>query len=146
MDGRDKEINELITKISMTEYKIDTIIRDLKRNDENQFRIEKSQNDKLIAEISLLRDELKRLSREFDSKLSNSNSSLMREIDFVNDKMEDLENEIAELKTKDSYIENSLSVSEKEKYNKAYGIIVAIALSIASSIIGAVIQYFISSK
>ena len=130
----------------MTEYKIDTIIRDLKRNDENQLRIEKSQNDKLIAEISLLRDELKRLSREFDSKLSNSNSSLMREIDFVNDKMEDLENEIAELKTKDSYIENSLSVSEKEKYNKAYGIIVAIALSIASSIIGAVIQYFISSK
>ena len=146
MDGRDKEINELITKISMTEYKIDTIIRDLKRNDENQLRIEKSQNDKLISEISLLRDELKRLSREFDSKMSNSNASLMREIDFVNDKMEDLENEIEELKTKDSYIENSLTASEKEKYNKAYGIIVAIALSIASSIIGAVIQYLISSK
>ena len=146
MDGRDKEIHELIAKISITEHKIDTIIRDLKRNDENQLRIEKSQNDKLISEISLLRDELKRLSREFDSKMSNSNSSLMREIDFVNDKMEDLENEIEELKTKDSYIENSLTASEKEKYNKAYGIIVAIALSIASSIIGAVIQYFISSK
>lgn len=146
MDGRDKELNELITKISMTEYKIDTIIKDLKRNDENQLRIEKSQNDKLIAEISLLRDELKRLSREFDSKISNSNASLMREIDFVNDKMEDLENEIAELKTKDSYIENSLTASEKDKYNKAYGIIVAVALSIVSSIIGAVIQYFVSSK
>ena len=146
MDERDKEIHELIAKISITEHKIDTIIRDLKRNDENQLRIEKSQNDKLISEISLLRDELKRLSREFDSKMSNSNASLMREIDFVNDKMEDLENEIEELKTKDSYIENSLTASEKEKYNKAYGIIVAIALSIASSIIGAVIQYFISSK
>jgi len=146
MDGRDKEMHELITKISMTEYKIDTIIKDLKRNDENQLRIEKSQNDKLIAEISLLRDELKRLSREFDSKMSNSNASLMREIDFVNDKMEDLENEISELKTKDSYIENSLTASEKEKYNKAYGIIVAVALSIVSSIIGAVIQYFVSSK
>lgn len=146
MDERDKEIHELIAKISITEHKIDTIIRDLKRNDENQIRIEKSQNDKLISEISLLRDELKRLSREFDSKISNSNASLMREIDFANDKMEDLENEIEELKTKDSYIENSLTASEKEKYNKAYGIIVAIALSITSSIIGAVIQYFISSK
>lgn len=146
MDGRDKEINELITKISMTEYKIDTIIKDLKRNDDNQLRIEKSHNDKLVAEISLLRDELKRLSREFDSKISNSNASLMREIDFVNEKMEDLENEISELKTKDSYIENSLTASEKDKYNKAYGIIVTVALSIISSIIGAVIQYFVSSK
>ena len=146
MDERDKMVNDLINKLSMTEYKIDTIIKDLERNNENQIRIEKSHNDKLIAEISLLRDELKRLSREFDTKIQNSHSSLLREIDFVNSKIEDLENEISELKTKDSYIENSLTTTEKEKYNKAYGIILAVGMSLITSIITAVVQYFIQSK
>jgi hypothetical protein len=143
---RDNNLSELISKISMTEYKIDTIIKDLERSGEQQIRIEKSQNDKLINEIALLRDEIKRLSREFDNKISNSQSSLMREIDFINNQMEDLENEIKELKTKDSYIENSLTATEKEKFNKAYSIILAVVMSVITSIITAVVQYFIQSK
>lgn len=142
MTLEERRINDIIQKLSITEYKVESLIKDLDRKSDTIEKLRLENDARITDEILDIKEDLTRITSDFERYISNTDKKLTREITYLKEKIGDLQKDVDDLRGKDSLFENTLSTNEKDKFNKLYQVVIGVTMLIIGSLISLVFQYF----
>lgn len=142
MTLEERRINDIIQKLSITEYKVESLIKDLDRKSDTIEKLRLENDARITDEILDIKEDLTKITSDFERYISNTDKKLTREITYLKEKIGDLQKDVDDLRGKDSLFENTLSTNEKDKFNKLYQVVIGVTMLIIGSLISLVFQYF----
>ncbi len=142
MTLEERRINDIIQKLSITEYKVENLIKDLDKKSDVIDRLRQENDARITEEILEIKEDLTKITSDFERYVSNTDKKLSREITYLKEKIGDLKKDVDDLRGKDSLFENTLSTNEKDKFNKLYQVVIGVTMLIIGSLISLVFQYF----
>ncbi len=142
MTLEERRINDIIQKLSITEYKVENLIKDLDKKSDVIDRLRQENDARITEEILEIKEDLTKITSDFERYVSNTDKKLSREITYLKEKIGDLQKDVDDLRGKDSLFENTLSTNEKDKFNKLYQVVIGVTMLIIGSLISLVFQYF----
>lgn len=142
MTLEESRINDIIQKLSITEYKVESLIKDLDRKSDTIEKLRLENDARITDEILDIKEDLTKITSDFERYISNTDKKLTREITYLKEKIGDLQKDVDDLRGKDSLFENTLSTNEKDKFNKLYQVVIGVTMLIIGSLISLVFQYF----